>query len=60
MAHQEFKIGDVVRLRSGGPSMTVVNPAASGGKEVWCEYWNEGTSKFENRGFYPALLEPDE
>ena len=40
--------------------MTVVNPQASQGKEVWCEYWNEGTSKFENRGFFPQLLEKDE
>ena len=60
MAHQEFKVGDVVRLRSGGPLMTVVNPQTSQGKEVWCEWWNEGTSKFENRGFLPEVLEKDE
>jgi uncharacterized protein YodC (DUF2158 family) len=31
----EFRIGDVVVLNSGGPEMTVVNPA---GETVWCRW----------------------
>jgi uncharacterized protein YodC (DUF2158 family) len=35
--------GDVVRLKSGGPSMTI---SAVGGNEVELVYWNEATSEF--------------
>ncbi len=34
-----FKIGDVVRLKSGGPDMTVVGAPA---KELWCRYFDLG------------------
>jgi uncharacterized protein YodC (DUF2158 family) len=36
---QEFKVGDVVRLRSGGPDMTVNE---SNGVEVFCSYFVGG------------------
>lgn len=52
----EFKIGDVVRLKSGGPSMTV---AAVGvgimGDEIYCA-WFEGKKKHAE-SFPPGALE---
>jgi uncharacterized protein YodC (DUF2158 family) len=46
--------GDLVRLRSGGPAMTV--------KSVWanwviCSWWNEGYGGFETAGFPIAMIE---
>lgn len=46
--------GDLVRLRSGGPTMTV--------KSVWanwviCSWWNEGYGGFETAGFPIAMIE---
>jgi uncharacterized protein YodC (DUF2158 family) len=46
--------GDLVRLRSGGPAMTV--------KSVWgnwviCSWWNEGYGAFETTGFPIAMIE---
>jgi uncharacterized protein YodC (DUF2158 family) len=46
--------GDLVRLRSGGPAMTV--------KSVWanwviCSWWNEGYGGFETAGFPVAMIE---
>jgi uncharacterized protein YodC (DUF2158 family) len=44
----EFKPGDVVELKSGGPRMTVIRigPVTMGGTkhEVWCE-WFDGNKK---------------
>lgn len=41
---EEIKVGDVVRLKSGGPNMTVnhIGPQYDGGEDrVWCEWFNE-------------------
>jgi uncharacterized protein YodC (DUF2158 family) len=40
----QFKIGDIVRLKSGGPAMTInrVHP-----NSVTCIYYNEQTNVFE-------------
>lgn len=37
MAESEIKVGDVVRLRSGGPEMTVIGRDGSSG--FTCAYW---------------------
>ena len=34
---QEFKIGDVVKLKSGGPTMTVNNIEENG--EIYCQWF---------------------
>lgn len=53
----EFKKGDTVRLKSGGPTMTISNPAASGG--CMCYWFNisgaEYTPKWEM--FAPEMLD---
>jgi uncharacterized protein YodC (DUF2158 family) len=49
-----FKIGDTVRLKSGGPLMTVtgVNQRPNVGEVVWCAWFDEKNN--EKTGFYPA------
>lgn len=39
----EIKIGDVIRLKSGGPRMTVseVDEDSGGTMSVWCEWFDE-------------------
>jgi uncharacterized protein YodC (DUF2158 family) len=39
----QFQIGDVVRLKSGGPSMTIKHKAKTSEDEWYCE-WFVGTS----------------
>ena len=53
----KYKIGDVVQLKSGGPSMTIYETAPSG-KHVNCQ-WFAG-AKLE-RGHFPleTLQEPE-
>ncbi|RXT18102.1 MULTISPECIES: DUF2158 domain-containing protein [unclassified Bosea (in: a-proteobacteria)] len=50
-----FKPGDLVQLKSGGPSM-VVSEATGGGKSYWCE-WFKGASK-ERAHFNEETLQP--
>ncbi len=55
----KFQIGDIVRLKSGGPDMTVnaVNVGVTG-KQVYC-VWFAG-KKHEGAQFHPDVLEPVE
>jgi uncharacterized protein YodC (DUF2158 family) len=47
-----FKVGDVVRLKSGGPSMTVTGVGDSmGTPTVWCRWFDE--KKKEGYGTFP-------
>ncbi|MDB5477217.1 MAG: hypothetical protein JWP49_2728 [Phenylobacterium sp.] len=58
----EFKKGDIVRLKSGGPLMTVTNVGEvhmTGAPSVWCSWFN---SKFEpNESVFPieTVVKPD-
>ncbi len=57
----EFKIGDVVMLKSGGPKMTIQNMGDYGHHDIsharglWC-VWFEGTSKIQG-AFHPDSVE---
>jgi uncharacterized protein YodC (DUF2158 family) len=53
MANTEFKVGDIVQLKSGGPEMTITNPNAYGYK-IEC-YWFAG-KKQESANFPPDSL----
>jgi uncharacterized protein YodC (DUF2158 family) len=48
-----FHEGEVVRLRSGGPPMTVKSIE---GDWVICTWWNDGYGEFETAGFRIAAL----
>jgi uncharacterized protein YodC (DUF2158 family) len=47
----EFNVGEVVRLKSGGPQMTVTMVPESSGGSYKCE-WFEGATPKE--GFFPG------
>jgi uncharacterized protein YodC (DUF2158 family) len=49
-----FKAGDVVRLKSGGPKMTVVDPKSKDGASVYCAWWNGGD--YKGTGFNAETL----
>ena len=54
--HDQFKPGDVVILKSGGPKMTVSRVGAVNGKPtVWCD-WFEGAKKIHG-AFDPNSLQ---
>lgn len=50
---ETFEVGDVVKLKSGGPKMTVkgAGPNQSGDPTVWC-VWFEGSKQLD--GDFPA------
>jgi uncharacterized protein YodC (DUF2158 family) len=51
-----FNKGDVVRVKSGGPKMTVADMGDyTGGFMILC-VWFEGNKKFQDT-FYPSVLE---
>ncbi len=52
---EELKIGDVVKLKSGGPSMTVENPNWTG--KVRCQWFQDG--KLQIGVFPKEALEKD-
>jgi uncharacterized protein YodC (DUF2158 family) len=47
----QFKVGDVVRLKSGGPPMTVAIP----GEDIYC-HWFLGSQQ-QHGSFPPEALE---
>ena len=53
-ANQEFKVGDTVKLISGGPVMTVKDPHYLSGVNILCQ-WFAG-KKLEHGEFRPDSL----
>jgi uncharacterized protein YodC (DUF2158 family) len=55
---EEWKPGDVVRLKSGGPTMTVVTVGESqfGEPTVWCE-WFDDKNQPQKHTFSPTSLQ---
>jgi len=52
----DWKVGDTVRLKSGGPKMTVVGVGDNLGEPVvWCEWFYD--NKKDSGTFPPAALE---
>ena len=55
MSDNQFKPGDVVRLKSGSVRMTVIEYIKDGRLE--CQWQNESTEKFQTWSFHPVVLE---
>ena len=55
----DFKVGDVVKLRTGGPDMTVqvIVPDLPLGAMVSCA-WFDDRNQLQQGMFAPATLEP--
>jgi uncharacterized protein YodC (DUF2158 family) len=53
----QFKEGETVRLKSGGPLMTVKTLQSEG--TLWCE-WFDKDEKLQGDSFKPASLEADD
>lgn len=51
-----MKPGDTVKLKSGGPTMTVETKNSSG--DWYCIYWNNAKNEFNGHAFAEALLVP--
>jgi uncharacterized protein YodC (DUF2158 family) len=51
MAVTKWKVGDTVRLKSGGPVMTVTNVAKDEQDLVWVSWFDSAGNPFE--GSYP-------
>jgi len=61
MAQQSFSVGDTVRLKSGGPLMTIekIGNDESNAPRVWC-VWFDDKNKQQRGGFRPEALQPDD
>ncbi len=59
MSSDQFKVGDIVELRSGGPPMTVteVNTNLVGHCEIRCQWF---FCKMETGTFSPSVLIPSQ
>ena len=57
MAEQKFEAGQTVRLKSGGPLMTI--ESINNGEEAWCE-WFDDKSQPQARSFKLHVLVSDD
>lgn len=53
----EFKVGDRVKLRSGGPAMTVTSTSESRSRSVFCRWFDNGI--LHSDSFEPETLVHD-
>ncbi|MBH8569366.1 DUF2158 domain-containing protein [Microvirga sp. STS02] len=51
----KFAPGDIVRVKSGGPVMTVVNHVEDG--RYYCTWWQPKRGELVFDFFYPVILE---
>ena len=54
----QFKPGDIVKLKSGGPAMTVTQIVTTdrGRLQVWCKWFDD--NRLTENFFPPEALEP--
>jgi uncharacterized protein YodC (DUF2158 family) len=53
---KDFRVGDVVRLRSGSPGMTVAKVGQFSSDTVECKWFNFGTGEMEWGIFEPPTI----
>jgi uncharacterized protein YodC (DUF2158 family) len=57
MATEQLKVGDVVRLKSGGPKMTITQLLTQKGQPTCvCQWFADGTNKNEAAAFPAEAL----
>jgi len=57
---EDFKSGDLVRLKSGGPVMTAgrsFEDTAEKKRMIYCQWWDDKKKDFSERAFYLDMLE---
>ena len=50
-----FEIGHVVKLRSGGPEMTIVEPCQKDGFLI-CQWWHKDCGEYRKESFPEGVL----
>lgn len=54
----EFKTGEVVRLKSGSPKMTVKGPDGDGPQgTIWAVQWIDRNGKLQSDSFHADMLD---
>lgn len=53
----KFKVGDVVKLNSGGPLMTVSHVTDLGDVPLYDTVWFDSTGTLQGNSFYEIVLE---
>ena len=54
---ENIEVGDLVRLKSGGPLMTVASTDEADTHGVWCQ-WFRDDGTLESNYFKPPFLQP--
>lgn len=57
MSENTLKIGDVVRIKSGGPDMTITHNNTGSDKNVVATWYDVNLSKFVNEHFKSETLD---
>jgi len=52
-----FEIGQVVRLKSGSPKMTVKGPDGDGTDTIWAVQWIDRNGKLQSDSFHEDMLD---
>ena len=57
----DYKAGDTIRLKSGGPPMTVekIESDATGKPRAYCT-WFDDNGALKHASFEPGMLKPDD
>ena len=51
-----FEIGQVVRLKSGSPKMTIKGPDGTGNDTIWAVQWIDRNGKLQSDSFHEDML----
>ena len=52
-----FEIGQVVRLKSGSPKMTIKGPDGNGEDIIWAVQWIDRNGKLQSDSFHEDMLD---
>lgn len=52
-----FEIGQVVRLKSGSPKMTIKGPDGDGTETIWAVQWVDRNGRLQSDSFQEDMLD---